>query len=64
VAARWGFYNVDENELRSRLNEVEGRLNDSQATGLRLDSYLRDKNTFYILVPADLFGQGDKALPK
>ncbi|MGE5139318.1 MAG: hypothetical protein ACM3JD_07650 [Rudaea sp.] len=64
VAARWGFYNADENELRSRLGEVESRLNDSQASGLRLDSYLRDKNAFYILVPADMFGQGDKALPK
>ncbi len=64
VAARWGLYQTDENDLRSRLGEISTKLKDDQVEALRLDSFMRGQTAIYLLVPDDLYGQGEKALPK
>ncbi|MGB8648648.1 MAG: hypothetical protein WCF84_25650 [Anaerolineae bacterium] len=64
VAGRWGLYQSDENDLRSRLDEVAGKLRDDQVNALRLDMFTSNKDLVFILVPDDLYGQGEKALPK
>ncbi len=64
VATRWGLYHGDENDLRTRLEDVSKKLQDDQVNALRLDSFMQGKNVVYLLVPDDLYGQGEKALPK
>lgn len=64
VAGLWGHLAFDENDLRGRLDEVEGRLRDDQVLALRLDSYVKNKIAYYLVVPDELYGQGEKALPK
>jgi hypothetical protein len=64
VAGRWGLYNYDEKDLRSRLDDISMRLRDEQVPALRLEGYQRGAVTFYLLVPDELYGQGEKALPR
>lgn len=65
VAGRWGLYpQYDEAELRARLDEVSQRLRDQQILTLRLDSYTRDHEIVYLLVPDELYGQGERARPR
>ncbi len=64
VSGRLGLYAYDEGDLRARLADLSTRLRDNQVPGLRLDSYTRGNQTVYLLVPDDLYGQGDKALPR
>ncbi len=64
VAGRIGLYVYDENDLRSRLDEISLRLRDEQVPALRLESYQKGTATFYLLVPDELYGQGEKALPQ
>jgi hypothetical protein len=64
VAGRIGLYVYDENDLRSRLDEISLRLRDEQVHALRLESYQKGTATFYLLVPDELYGQGEKALPQ
>ncbi len=64
VAGRWGLYQYDENDLRSRLDEIERKLSEDQVAALRLDSFMIAKKAVYLLVPDELYGQGEKALPK
>lgn len=64
VAGRWGLYNYDEKDLNSRLDEISSRLRDEQVPALRLEGYQKGAATNYLLVPDELYGQGDKVLPK
>lgn len=65
VAGRWGLYSdYDETDLRAQLNEVAQQLRDGQVPSLRLDSFLRGSEIVYILVPDELYGIGERALPR
>jgi hypothetical protein len=64
VAGRWGLYDYDEKDLDSRLDDISKRLRDEQVAALRLEGYQKGAVTFYLLVPDELYGQGEKALPK
>lgn len=65
LAGRWGFYSqYDETDLRARLGDLAGALRDEQVPSLRLDSFLRGNQVYYLLVPDELVGQGEKALPR
>lgn len=64
VAGRMGLYAYDENDLRSRLDEISLRLRDEQVPALRLEGYQKGTTTLYLLVPDELYGQGEKALPQ
>jgi hypothetical protein len=64
VAGRWGLYDYDEKDLGSRLDEISTRLRDEQVAALRLEGYQKGAVTLYLLVPDELYGQGEKALPK
>lgn len=65
VAGRWGLYpQFDEEDLRARLDEVSQVLRDEQVASLRLDSFTRGTAVVYLLVPDELYGIGEKALPR
>ena len=64
VAGRWGLYAYDEKDLDSRLDEISTRLRDEQVPALRLEGYQKGTVTNYLLVPDELYGQGEKALPR
>lgn len=65
VAGRWGLYpQYDETDLRARLGEVAQALRDEQVPSLRLDGLTRAGRIIYLLVPDELYGQGEKALPR
>lgn len=64
VAGRWGLYQYDEKDLGSRLDEISTRLRDEQVPALRLQGYQKGAVTWYLLVPDELYGQGEKALPR
>ncbi len=64
VAGRWGLYAYDENDLRTRLGEISEKLRDDKVPALRLDTYQRGNLFSYLLVPDELYGQGEKALPQ
>jgi hypothetical protein len=64
-AARWGWFtSTPENDLRDALDQVNQRLRDAASPALRLDTITRGGKVLYLLVPDDLYGQGEKALPK
>jgi hypothetical protein len=65
AASRWGLYpQADEEDLRLRLDEVSQALRDERVNALRLDSYKRGDQIVYLLVPDELYGQGERALPR
>lgn len=65
VAGRWGVYpQYDEADLRSQLDTVSQSLRDDQVPSLRLDSFTRGKQVIYLLVPDELYGTGERALPR
>lgn len=64
VAGRWGLYDYDEKDLGSRLDDISTRLRDEQVPALRLEGYQKGAVTWYLLVPDELYGQGEKALPR
>ena len=65
VAGRWGLYSdYDETDLRAKLDEVSQALRDEQVASLRLDSFTRGNEIVYLLVPDDLYGLGERALPR
>ena len=65
IAGRWGLYrDYDENDLRSHLAEISQRLRDENVSSLRLDSFARGTQINYLLLPDELYGQGEKALPR
>jgi hypothetical protein len=65
VAGRWGVYpQYDEADLRSQLDTVSQALRDEQVASLRLDSFTRGNQIVYLLVPDELYGMGERALPR
>ncbi len=65
VAGRWGLYpQYDEPDLRARLHEISQVLRDEQVATLRLDSFERGSQVNYLLVPDELYGVGERALPR
>ncbi len=65
VAGRWGLYSqYDEADLRAQLDGVSQALRDEQVPSLRLDSFLRGNQVIYLLVPDELYGMGERALPR
>jgi hypothetical protein len=65
VAGRWGAYpQYDEADLRAQLDEVSQALRDEQVASLRLDSFMRGNQVLYLLVPDELYGMGERALPR
>lgn len=65
VAGRWGMYpQYDETDLRGQLDAVSQALRDEQVPTLRLDSFLRGNRLVYLLVPDELYGMGERALPR
>lgn len=65
VAGRWGVYSqYDEADLRAQLDQVSQALRDEQVPSLRLDSFLRGAQVLYLLVPDELYGMGERALPR
>lgn len=65
VAGRWGLYpQYDETDVRSRLDQVSQNLRDAQVPALRLDSFMRGTQVIYLLIPDELYGMGERALPR
>lgn len=65
LAGRWGLYSeYDETDLRARLDEISQALRDEQVPSLRLDSFQRGAQLVYLLVPDELYGIGERALPR
>ncbi|MBI4672885.1 MAG: hypothetical protein HY741_14620 [Chloroflexi bacterium] len=65
VAGRWGLYpQYDEADLRAQLDGVSQALRDEQVASLRLDSFTRGNQIVYLLVPDELYGMGERALPR
>ena len=46
------------------LDDVSKRLRDEQVPALRLDSFMRGNTVYYLLVPDELYGLGEKTLPR
>lgn len=64
VAGHWGaFPQYDEADLRAQLDQVSQALRDEQVASLRLDSFMRGNQAIYLLVPDELYGMGERALP-
>ena len=65
IATRWGWNNrMNETDLIGKLGDVTQQLMSTSTPALRLDTLTRGSKTTFLLVPDDLYGQGDKALPK
>jgi hypothetical protein len=65
IAQRWGWYTgTSEKDLTNKLGDVTQKLMDSNYPSLRIDTLTRNKKTSFILLPDELYGQGEKALPK
>lgn len=65
IASRWGWNDrANESDLINSLSDVTQRLMQASTPVLRLDTITRGKESMYLLVPDDLYGQGEKALPK
>lgn len=65
LSARWGWLTtISEKDLRVALDDTNLKMRDVGVSGLRLDVITRGGKTLYWLVPDDLYGQGEKALPK
>lgn len=65
IAGHWGLYSgYDEADLRARLDEVSQALRDEQVPSLRLDSFTVGSNIVYLLVPDELYGMGERAIPR
>jgi hypothetical protein len=65
IAARWGWYSsASEPDLNAQRDEIVQKLIDAAYPELRLDTFNRNNKTIFLLLPDELYGQGEKALPK
>lgn len=65
VAGRWGLYpDFNEGDTRAQLDQTSQNLRDAQVPALRLDSFMRGTQVVYILIPDELYGMGERALPR
>jgi hypothetical protein len=65
IAARWGWsIATPEQDAIEKLDAVTQTLMDAAYPELRLNAFKRNNRTLFILLPDELYGQGEKALPK
>jgi hypothetical protein len=65
IAARWGWYGgTAEQDLIEEHAEITQKLMDAADPELRLDVIKRNNKAIFILLPDELYGQGEKALPR
>ena len=65
IVARWGWSSgTAEQDLIAKCVEVTQKLMDAAYPELRLDVFKRNNRTLFIILPDELYGQGEKALPK
>ncbi|MEW5719051.1 MAG: hypothetical protein AB1817_10520, partial [Chloroflexota bacterium] len=65
IAARWGWYSgASEQDVIEKLDTVTLKLMDAAYPELRLSAFKRNNRTLFVLLPDELYGQGEKALPK
>lgn len=64
IAARWGWSQQLEPDLRDALAKVTTRLHDGSVPALRLDSVSRNNRTLFLLVPDELVGRAASGLPQ
>lgn len=65
IAVRWGWLDgASESDRRNQLNDTTQKLRDANAPDLLIDTLTRNGKSLYLLVPADLFGLNEQALPK
>lgn len=64
LARRWGWYKgKSELELRASLSDVTGQLRQDAIPSLRLDALALGGKTTDLLVPDELYGMNERALP-
>jgi hypothetical protein len=64
VAIRWGWSVADEQDVYRLLDQINQSLMKSPFLTLHLDAITRNGKLNYVLVPAQLYGQGEQVLPK
>lgn len=65
LALRWGWYRgTTEQDLHTALAGVSGQLRDASIVSLRVDLLTRSGKSLDLLVPDELYGKNDQALPK
>jgi hypothetical protein len=65
IASRWGWLNsASEPDLRDKLSQVTKQSRDAQTTDLLLDTLTRSNRSIYFLLPDELYGMNEQALPK
>ena len=65
IAARWGWLSgTSEDDLRSKLSDVTYKLREARSTDLLLDTLTRSNKSVYLLLPDELYGLNEQALPK
>jgi hypothetical protein len=65
ISSRWGWYSgTPEQDLIDQLDPIGQALIDAAYPELRLNAIKRNSKTVFLLLPDDLSGQGEKALPK
>ena len=64
-AVRWGWYRgASDGDLHATLRELTRQLSDAAIPSLRLDAVTVGGKTTDLLLPDELYGKNDKALPK
>jgi hypothetical protein len=65
IAVRWGWYSgANEQDVRDALDEITQRLMNTTTPALHLNAITRGGKTMYVLLPDELYGLNEKALPK
>jgi hypothetical protein len=65
IAARWGWLSgTSEQAVRNALAQIIQKRRDASATDLFLDTVTRNNRSVYLLLPDELYGQNEKALPR
>ncbi len=65
IAARWGWWRgAAEQDLQDDLRDATRQAMDASLPALRLDTLTRGGRTIYWLVPDELYGAGERALPR
>ncbi|MCL4395206.1 MAG: hypothetical protein M1482_10465 [Chloroflexi bacterium] len=65
IAVRWGWLSgTSEQDVRSALADATQKLRDDQYPDLFLDSITRSGKTVYLLLPDELYGTNEQALPR
>lgn len=64
-AVRWGWYrDASDQELHGMLADISRQLRDASVASLRLDTVTVGGRTVDLLVPDELYGKNEQALPK